>query len=39
PRFVKQYADVGRVIREACVRYAEDVRSGSFPEMHHCYGA
>ncbi|MNH20058.1 3-methyl-2-oxobutanoate hydroxymethyltransferase [compost metagenome] len=38
PRFVKQYADVGQVIREACARYADEVRNGAFPEMHHCYG-
>lgn len=38
PRFVKQYADVGAVIRDACARYADDVRHGRFPEARHCYG-
>jgi 3-methyl-2-oxobutanoate hydroxymethyltransferase len=38
PRFVKQYADVGQVIREACIRYADEVRDGAFPGLHHCYG-
>jgi 3-methyl-2-oxobutanoate hydroxymethyltransferase len=38
PRFVKRYADLGTAIREALERYAEDVRSGSFPEEQHTYG-
>ncbi|MFJ2319600.1 3-methyl-2-oxobutanoate hydroxymethyltransferase [Pseudomonas sp. NPDC087817] len=38
PRFVKQYADVGAVIREACERFADEVRQGQFPEARHCYG-
>lgn len=38
PRFVKQYADVGAVIREACGQFADDVRHGRFPEARHCYG-
>ena len=38
PRFVKQYADVGQVIREACGRYAQEVRNGVFPTLQHCYG-
>lgn len=38
PRFVKQYADVGQVIREACGRYAQEVRNGTFPTLQHCYG-
>ena len=38
PRFVKQYADVGAVIREACERFGDEVRSGRFPEARHCYG-
>ncbi|MEG0858099.1 MAG: 3-methyl-2-oxobutanoate hydroxymethyltransferase [Pseudomonas sp.] len=38
PRFVKRYADVGAVIRDACSQYADEVRSGRFPENRHCYG-
>jgi len=38
PRFVKQYADVAEVIREACARFGDEVRDGTFPEMRHCYG-
>jgi 3-methyl-2-oxobutanoate hydroxymethyltransferase len=37
PRFVKRYAELGDVIVEALGRYAEDVRSGAFPEEQHTY--
>ena len=37
PRFVKRYADLGAVIVDALERYAEDVRSGAFPEQQHTY--
>jgi 3-methyl-2-oxobutanoate hydroxymethyltransferase len=37
PRFVKRYADLGEVIVEALGRYAEEVRSGAFPEQQHTY--
>jgi 3-methyl-2-oxobutanoate hydroxymethyltransferase len=37
PRFVKRYADLGDVIVEALGRYAEEVRSGTFPEEQHTY--
>jgi len=37
PRFVKRYAELGEVIVEALGRYAEDVRSGAFPEEQHTY--
>ncbi|HVP75860.1 MAG TPA: 3-methyl-2-oxobutanoate hydroxymethyltransferase [Gaiellaceae bacterium] len=37
PRFVKRYAELGTVITEALARYAEDVRSGAFPEQQHTY--
>jgi 3-methyl-2-oxobutanoate hydroxymethyltransferase len=37
PRFVKQYAHLGPEIQRALERYAEDVRSGSFPEERHTY--
>jgi 3-methyl-2-oxobutanoate hydroxymethyltransferase len=37
PRFVKRYADLGTVIQEALERYADEVRSGAFPEEQHTY--
>jgi 3-methyl-2-oxobutanoate hydroxymethyltransferase len=37
PRFVKRYAEVAGVITEALQRYADEVRSGSFPEEQHSY--
>ncbi len=37
PRFVKRYADVGAVAREALAAYAEEVRSGAFPDAEHSY--
>jgi 3-methyl-2-oxobutanoate hydroxymethyltransferase len=37
PRFVKRYADLGDVIVEALGRYADEVRSGAFPEEQHTY--
>jgi len=37
PRFVKRYADLGEVITDALGRYAEEVRSGAFPEEQHTY--
>lgn len=37
PRFVKKYADVARVIRDAVATYADDVRARRFPEGVHTY--
>jgi 3-methyl-2-oxobutanoate hydroxymethyltransferase len=37
PRFVKRYAELGDVIVDALGRYAEEVRSGAFPEEQHTY--
>lgn len=38
PRFVKRYADVGAVTRDAIAQYAHDVRHNAFPEAQHCFG-
>jgi 3-methyl-2-oxobutanoate hydroxymethyltransferase len=38
PRFVKRYAELGDAILEALEQYAEEVRSGAFPEERHTYG-
>ncbi len=37
PRFVKRYAGLSREIRDALEAYAEEVRSGVFPEEQHTY--
>ena len=37
PKFVKKYANLGEVIVKAFTEYAEDVRTGKFPEEKHCY--
>ncbi|HEY4621995.1 MAG TPA: 3-methyl-2-oxobutanoate hydroxymethyltransferase, partial [Gaiellaceae bacterium] len=36
-RFVKRYADVAEVIRDALEAYAADVREHRFPEEQHTY--
>jgi 3-methyl-2-oxobutanoate hydroxymethyltransferase len=38
PRFVKRYAELGDAITAALGRFAEEVRSGTFPEDQHTYG-
>ncbi len=37
PRFVKRYAELGAVIREAVGRYATEVRGGRFPSDEHTW--
>jgi 3-methyl-2-oxobutanoate hydroxymethyltransferase len=37
PRFVKRYAELGEAILEALARFAEEVRTGAFPEERHTY--
>jgi 3-methyl-2-oxobutanoate hydroxymethyltransferase len=37
PRFVKRYANLSREIRDALENYADEVRSGTFPEEQHTY--
>jgi 3-methyl-2-oxobutanoate hydroxymethyltransferase len=39
PKFVRQYADVGRIATEAIAAFAEDVRSGTFPSDAESYHA
>lgn len=35
PKFVKKYADVGSVMKEAFTSYINEVKSGAFPEEKH----
>lgn len=37
PKFVKRYANVGEVMREAFANYAAEVASGAFPAEEHTY--
>jgi 3-methyl-2-oxobutanoate hydroxymethyltransferase len=39
PKFVRQYADVGRIATEAIAAFAADVRSGTFPSDAESYHA
>jgi 3-methyl-2-oxobutanoate hydroxymethyltransferase len=38
PKFVKQYAEIGRTMVAGVTAYAEDVRSRAFPGPEHSYG-
>lgn len=38
PRFVKRYADLGRLASEAVAAFAADVRERRFPTAEHSYG-
>ncbi len=37
PKFVKRYAELNQLMKEAVSQYAEEVRSGSFPDKEHSY--
>jgi 3-methyl-2-oxobutanoate hydroxymethyltransferase len=36
-KFVKQYADMAGVLRDAATAFAQDVTSGAFPDAEHSY--
>jgi 3-methyl-2-oxobutanoate hydroxymethyltransferase len=36
-KFVKQFAEVGAVLRNAAVAYADEVATGAFPAEEHCF--
>ena len=38
PKFVRRYADLGRLATEAVAAYAADVRQRQFPGVEHSYG-
>lgn len=37
PKFVKRYAEVGKICTEALTAYVQDVRNKAFPEPKHIY--
>ena len=37
PKFVRQYADVGGVLRDAARSFADEVAAGTFPDEAHSY--
>lgn len=37
PKFVKKYASVGSIMKEAFSKYKEEINSGSFPAEEHTY--
>ncbi len=37
-KFVKQYANLNKVIKEGLQKYIDDVTSRAFPAPEHCYG-
>lgn len=37
PKFAKRYADIAGIATQAFAAYAEDVRSGAFPDAEHSY--
>lgn len=37
PKFVKRYADIGSIMKEAFADYIQEVKEQSFPEEKHCY--
>lgn len=36
-KFVKKYANVGEIMKDAFSAYIEDVKQGAFPEKKHEY--
>lgn len=37
PKFVKRYADIGSIMKDAFSSYIKEVQDQSFPEEKHCY--
>ncbi len=37
PKFVKEYADLGKAVSKAVANYADEVRKRTFPELTHCF--
>ncbi len=37
PKFVKKFANVGQVMKDAFKNYIDEMQQGSFPSQEHCY--
>lgn len=37
PKFVKKYADLGSIMKDAFKNYVEDINKGEFPKQEHTY--
>lgn len=37
PKFVKQFANVGNIMRDGIAAYIKETKDGTFPEQEHCY--
>jgi 3-methyl-2-oxobutanoate hydroxymethyltransferase len=37
PKFVKRYAELGTLAKDALAKYCEEVRSGAFPAAEHSF--
>ena len=37
PKFVKKFANAGRLMKEAFKSYIDEIQQGSFPSQEHCY--
>lgn len=37
PKFVKQFAEIGTMMKEAFARYSEEVKAGTFPAPEHTF--
>ncbi|MEE0061697.1 MAG: 3-methyl-2-oxobutanoate hydroxymethyltransferase, partial [Acutalibacteraceae bacterium] len=37
PKFVKKYADLGSIMKDAFKAYIDDLDNGSFPQNEHSY--
>lgn len=37
PKFVKQFAEIGAMMKEAFGKYSEEVKSGAFPALEHTF--
>jgi 3-methyl-2-oxobutanoate hydroxymethyltransferase len=37
PKFVKQFADLDKIIRDAIIEFMDEVRTGKYPDKQHTY--